>query len=220
MKIFTLMISLLFISSSPVYAGMFDALPKLPVEIPGLGGGDKADSSGLESTQSKLADRTNKVMGDFVGALEKFRGALDLDKDSSLKEKFANCGSGKICTDSADIERIESQAKEVEEKIEQMKKDGVKLSAGASKTFLEGLLPYGKGLLKSGVLGTDIAAFAPKVASAVQANPLKAPSQLAVAIFIVKQIPPILSTFGGANGGIYDYATYNGIEAPEDTGPE
>ena len=217
MKYMIFFISFSMVTPSPVYAW---GMPELPVEIPGIGGGGGADLSSLESAQSKLADRTNKVMGDFVDALDKFREALGLDRDSSLKEKFANCGSGKVCTESDDIKRIESQAKEVEEKVVQMKKDGVKLSADASKTFLEGLFPYGKGLLKGGFLGADIAAFAPKVTSAVAANPLSAPSQLSVALTIIEQIPPIISTFSGANGGIYDYATYNGIEKPEDTGPE
>ncbi len=213
MKVVMFLISFFLITPTVVYAW---GMP----EIPGVSGGGGADLSNLESTQTKLADRSNGVMKNFIGALDKFRGALGLERDSSLLEKIANCGSGKICTESKDIERIESQAKEVVETIEQMKKDGVKLSADASKTFMSGLLPYGKGLLKGGVLGVDITTFGPKVTAAVVANPFSALSQLEVALAIIEQIPPIISTFSGANGGIYDFATYNGIEKPEDTGPE
>ncbi len=186
-----------------------------------LGGGG-AGLSGLASTQTNLTDRSNDVIKTFVLALDKFSGALGLERDSSLVEKFANCGSGKICTESDDIKRIESQAKEVEEKVVQMKKDGVKLSADASKTFLEGLFPYGKGLLKGGFLGADIAAFSSQATNAILGNPLSILSvlpQLPAFLVIIKQIPSIISTFSSANGAIYDYATYNGIEKPEDTGP-
>ncbi len=183
-----------------------------------LGGGG-AGLSGLASTQTNLTDRSNDVIKTFVLALDKFSGALGLERDSLLVEKFADCGVGKICTDSDDIERIESQSKEVEENVVQMKKDGIKLSADASKIFSEGLFPYGKGLLKGGLLGTDIAAFSSQAINAILGNPLSVLPQLPAFLVIIKQIPSIISTFSSANGAIYDYATYNGIEKPEDTGP-
>ena len=104
----------------------------------------------------------------------------------------------------------------------QMKKDGIKLSADASKIFSEGLFPYGKGLLKGGLLGTDIAAFSSQATNAILGNPLSILSvlpQLPAFLEIIKQMRSIISTFSSANGAIYDYATYNGIEKPEDTGP-
>jgi len=92
---------------------------------------------------------------------------------------------------------------------------GVKLSSESSEKFKKGLVSYGKGLVGGGVLGLQISEVIPKYTSAIAVNPLTAPTTLETGLNITKQIPPILTTFSNASGGIYDFATYNGIEIPK-----
>ena len=212
MKIFTLLISLFFISPSAVYAW---GMPELPVEIPGVGGG--ADLSDLESTQTELMNQTNRVVYAFEKALNHFQKALGLDVDEVKLEAKRKCleEGKKSCITSEQAEAMKTQTEAVAEKITDMVKKGEKLSAEATATFVKGLVPYVGGLFEGGKLGLDITAFAPKVTNAVTANPLSAPSVLAEAMNIISVVPGVLSTFGGANGGIYDFATYSGLEIPD-----
>jgi len=198
------------VSPSTVYAW---GMPELPVEIPGVGGGGGADLSSLESTQSAIADRTKKVLLDFGHAILKFQAAVTGKEDADLKELMAKMTDQKVPSDEY-IERLGSVSDDTTEKIIELQEKGVKLSADASKTFMKGLLPYAKGIFKGGLLTVDLAAFAPKVTDAIAANPLSAPSALSVALTLIDQIPPMVSKFSDANGGIYDYATFNGIEIP------
>jgi len=186
--------------------------------VTGSGGDNNIDD--LEKGQGELADETNKVMLDFVTAFGVFSEALGLEVDSSIKDEIANCGSGKICTENELIEKIESESSALIEAMKSKKDEGVKLSADASKTFQKGLVPYGRGILRGSALGLRIAEAGPKYISAVAANPLSASSTLATGMAITKQVPPVLSTFSTASGGIYDFATYNGIEKPEEVEAE
>ncbi len=208
MKIFTLLISLFFISPSAVYAW---GMPELPVEIPGVGGGGGADLSSLESSQSALADRTKKVLLDFGHAILKFQAAVTGKEDADLKRIMADYSADKISASDV-IARVGSVSDATTEKIIELQEKGVKLDANASKIFMRGLFPYAKGIVKGGLLTADLAAFAPKVTDAIAANPLSAPSALSVVLTLIDQIPPMMSKFSDANGGIYDYATFNGID--------
>ena len=202
----------------PNYSFAF-GLGDLTSSVPGHsgGGGDVAD---LEKGQGQLADETNKVLLDFATAIVSFQEALGLEADSSLKNKIANCAKGKICTESEDFEKTKSHSDEVVKTVKNLEAKGVKLSSDASKTFKKGLVSYGKGALGGSVLGLKIAEVGPKYASAVAANPLTASSTLATGTTIFKQIPPVLTMFSGASGGIYDFATYSGIEKPEEAEAE
>ena len=199
--------------------GLGDITSSIP-DVPGLsgGGGDVAD---LEKGQGELANETNKVLLEFATALEVFREALGLEVDSSLKDAFANCAPKKICTDGGEvIEKMVSSSDDVTKVMKSSEEEGVKLSAEARKTFEKGLVPYGRGILRGTALGLKISEVAPKYVNAVAANPLTASSALATGMSIGKQIPPVLALFSGASGGIYNFATFNGIEKPEEAEAE
>ena len=207
MKIFTLLISLFFISPSAVYAW---GLP----ELPGISAGGEADLSDLKSTQTELMNQTNETMYAFTLALYQFKKALLLNEDETKLEAARKCleEGTKLCITSDQVEAIKTQTEEITVKITDMVKKGEKLSAEATANFAKGLAPYAGGLFEGAKLGAAIAAFAPKVTEAVTANPLSAPSALSEAMNIIDIVPGVLSTFSGANGGIYDFVTYSGLE--------
>ena len=213
MKSFILVAVFILISPSAVYAW---GMPEL--EIPGVGGGDGADLSDLESKQTELMNQTNRVVYAFEKALSQFQKALGLEVDEAKLEAARKCleEGKKTCITSDQAMAMTTQTEEVTAKIAEMVENGEKLSAEATATFVKGLVPYVGGLFEGGKLGVEITAFAPKVADAVTANPLSAPSALAEAMTIIDVVPGVLSTFGGANGGIYDFATYSGLEIPSE----
>jgi len=211
MKIFTLIISLIFISPSAVYAW---GMP----ELPGVGGGGGADLSDLESTQTEVMNQTNRVVYAFEKALSQFQKALGLNVDEAKLEAQRKCveEGKKACITSDQAEAMTTQTEEITVKLADMIKNGEKLSAKATANFVKGLVPYVGGLFEGGKLGLAITDLAPKVTNAVTANPLSAPSTLAEAMNIISVVPGVLSTFGSANGGIFDFATYSGLEIPEE----
>lgn len=207
MKIFTLLISLFFISPSAVYAW---GMP----ELPGISAGGEADLSDLKSTQTELMNQTNETMYAFKLALYQFQKALGLNVDEAKLEAARKCleEGKKSCITSDQAEAMKTQTEEITVKITDMVKKGEKLSAEATANFAKGLAPYAGGLFEGAKLGAAIAAFAPKVTEAVTANPLSAPSALSEAMTIIDIVPGVLSTFSGANGGIYDFVTYSGLK--------
>ena len=171
--------------------------------VPGIGGGSSksVDSEGLSR-------RTTSVVMDFITAITLFEKALGMKDSAEMKDAKAGCASSKGCS-SDDIDKVTSVSDRLKDKVSQMKKDGVKLDAEASKNFSKGLLPYISGTVKIVVLGKDLI-------DAGKSDPMSMLSMLDV----ITAIPKMGSGFSSATGAIIDYADYNGIDVPEASAAE
>ena len=175
----------------------------LPVSVPGIGGGSS------KSVDAKgLSKRTNSVVSDFSKSLALFNEALGNEVSADKQEAIANCSSSKGCS-SDDMDKVASVSDSLKDKVSQMKKDGVKLDAEASKKFSKGLLPYITGTVNGVVLGKDLV-------DAGKSDPMSMLSMLDV----ITALPKMVSGFSSATGAITDYANYNGIDVPKASAAE
>ncbi|SFV76488.1 hypothetical protein MNB_SUP05-10-270 [hydrothermal vent metagenome] len=166
--------------------------------VPGLGGGSSksVDAKGLSS-------RTNSVVSDFAKSLILFNDALGLEVSAEKKEALANCSSSKGCS-SDDMDKITSISEGLDDKMSQMKSDGVRLDAESREMFSKGLLPYLTGTVKGVILGKDL----------VDAGKSD-PTSMFGMLDVIAALPKMVSGFSSSTGAITDYATYNGIDVPE-----
>ena len=171
--------------------------------VPGIGGGSS------KSVDAKgLSKRTNSVVSDFSKSLALFNEALGNEVSADKQEAIANCSSSKGCS-SDDMDKVASVSDSLKDKVSQMKKDGVKLDAEASKKFSKGLLPYITGTVNGVVLGKDLV-------DAGKSDPMSMLSMLDV----ITALPKMVSGFSSATGAITDYADYNGIDVPKASAAE
>jgi hypothetical protein len=171
--------------------------------VPGLGGGSS------KSVDAKgLSNRTNSVVSDFAKSLTLFNEALGLEVSAEKKEALANCSSSKGCS-SDDMDKITSISEGLDDKMSQMKNDGVKLDDEAREKFSKGLLPYITGTVKGAILGKDL----------IDAGKSD-PTSMFGMLDVIVALPKMVSGFSSSTGAITEYATYNGIDVPEASAAE
>ncbi len=190
---------------------------KLP-SIPGLSGGGSSTSAEVDT--KGLTKQTSRVLSDFAKAFGLFGDAFGLKVDSEMLDKIANCSSEKVCVEGDDADKMVDTSNALKDKAEQMKNNGVKMDAASAAKFSAGLLPYAKGTFKGIGLIKSLKDAVPAIQSQIKSNPIGSIGKLKTMLDIASDIPPMITAFSTSTGAIYDYATFSGIEIPEESGPE
>jgi len=182
--------------------------------LPGLGGGGGGSSSNVDTTA--LLNTSNAVIGGFGKAFKRFSEALGLKDESGVYDEMANCSS-QGCDISGDrLEEAAAQSESMGAQLDKLKADGVQLDAGAKAKFASGMKPYLFSTLKGVKLLTDLPKSKDAVQSKMKSNPFGALGELKSLLTLISKLPPMIESFSGASGKIWDFATYQGLEKPSE----
>ncbi len=186
------------------------SFPKLPVEVPGLGGGDSADSGSVDlpSAQANL----EKTMGEALAFLNQaeyhFQTALGRSEDAAAAQsRVKTLNSGGDVDLNAVLESTSSSRKAGAE----AEAEAGTLSAEAKKEYAKGLLPYAQGVALTSKVSKQAKTWMDAAQGELKSikNPMKLNKlrkSLAGGLTIAKAIPNFLKTLGTSSKGVFSFA--------------
>ena len=182
--------------------------------LPGLGGGGGGSSSNVDTTA--LLNTSNEVIGGFGRAFIRFNEALGLKDDSGSLAEMAKCSAQACAIDGSTLEAAAAQSEGMGAHLDKLKADGVQLDADAKAKFASGMRPYLFSTLKGVKLITDLPKSKDAIQSKMKSNPFGALGELKSLLTLNSKLPPMIESFSGASGKIWDFANYQGLPKPSE----
>jgi hypothetical protein len=193
----TLSLSFAFGLGSAHAIGLGDAL-----SLSGLGGSSSAKAG---ANSGDLVVNTSTAIVAFTTAQVELADALGGYAElANLRQQLANMKNGDASGIKDNMETVVKINKDLNDKIDQKIKEGAKLDSTQKKKAAVAMVAYVQGLVSSKRMISSI--------QDVAKNPLSLGNNAGAAIYMVKELPGIVSNGAGTTSSLFKYLAANGVD--------
>ena len=184
-------------------------------KVPGIGkkdGGGDIDIESLAKSQGQLVGQMSAALSNLAQAQSKFLEAFGLKKEADALLKTTELLKDGETTPKKNLEKASKNVVDSQVLIDEKIKQG-KIDAEGKIKFAEGLPPYGKGSIN--MLGAGMESIE-LFKSLKGTKDLTVIRKLGSLIYLGKNAPKLISTFGKATSTISEFNSKNEIPEPKE----